>query len=85
MREGNWKFIPKRPGVKRFQATDTEPGNDPEFQLYDLANDLGETRNLAKENPAIVERLRALIEAEKAKGFPPPLKENVNKATAKEE
>jgi arylsulfatase A-like enzyme len=85
MREGNWKFIPKRPGVKRFQFTDTESGNDPDFQLYNLATDLGETRNVAKDHPEVVERSRALLEAEKAKGFPPPLKENANKAGAKEE
>ncbi len=85
MREGHWKFIPKRPGVKRTQFTDTEPGNDPDFQFYDLASDLGETKNVAKEYPEIVERLRALLEAEKSKGFPPPLKENANKPGAKAE
>jgi len=84
MREGGWKFIPKRPGAKRLQFTDTDSGNDPDFQLYDLANDIGETRNVAREHPEVVGRLRELLEAEKAKGFPPPLKENANK-TAKEE
>ena len=76
MRQGNWKFIPKRPGAKRFPQTDTDTGNDPDVQLYDLAKDAGETKNVAKEHPEIVEQLRGMLEAEKAKGFPGPLKEN---------
>jgi arylsulfatase A-like enzyme len=70
MRQGEWKFIPKRPGVKRAQQTDTETGNHPDFQLYNLSKDLGETNNLAAAHPDKVEQLRALLEAEKAKGMP---------------
>ena len=73
MREGAWKFIPKRPGVKRFQFTDTDTGNSPDVQLYDLAADPGETNNLAAAQPDGVQRLRALLEAEKSRGMPPPL------------
>ena len=67
IRQGPWKFIPKRPGQKRFTQTDTEPGNDPEVQLYDLAKDLGETRNIAAENPGKVQELAALLEAERTR------------------
>lgn len=70
MREGSWKFIPKRPGVKRAPFTDTETGNHPEVQLYDLSSDLGETQNIAQEHPDKVARLQSLLEAEKARGFP---------------
>ena len=72
VRQGSWKFIPKRPGVKRFQFTDTETGNDPEVQLYDLATDPGETRNVAAAHPDKVQALTALLEREKARGMEPP-------------
>lgn len=75
MREGNWKFIPRRPGAKRTQFTETETGNDPNFQLYNLAADPRETNNIGAAHPDKVQHLRALLEAEKAKGFPPPIKE----------
>ncbi len=70
MRQGEWKFIPKRPGAKRTLQTDTDTGNHSDVQLYNLAKDLGETNNLASAHPEKVEQLRALLEAEKAKGMP---------------
>lgn len=53
VRAGDWKLI------RRW-----EPHRDyPEIrELYDLKNDLGETRNLAKEQPAKVAELDALID-----------------------
>ncbi len=73
VRQGAWKFIPKRPGVKRTQFTDSETGNDPSAQLYNLATDPREMKNLASEQPAKVQELAALLESEKAKGMEPPL------------
>ncbi len=67
LRQGAWKFIPARPGAKRFAETDTEPGNDPAPQLYDLATDLGETRNIAAAHPDKVAGFAALLAAERAK------------------
>ncbi len=67
LRQGAWKFIPKRPGVKRFAETNTEPGNDPDVQLYDLATDPGETKNVAAAHPDIVKEMAALLTAERAK------------------
>ena len=67
LRQGAWKFIPAHPGAKRFAETDTEPGNDPAIQLYDLATDLGETKNLATAHAEKAAELATLLTAERAK------------------
>ena len=85
MRQGAWKFIPRRPGVKRLQFTGTDTGNHPEFQLYDLASDPGETNNVASAHLEKANELLALLEAEKAKGFPPAVKAGGTKPAATEE
>jgi arylsulfatase A-like enzyme len=66
VRMGPWKFIPPRPGQKKTPNTNTETGNDPEGQLYDLASDPGETKNVcvsqagkAAESAALLEKARA--------------------------
>ena len=67
MRAGAWKYIPPSSGAKRSANTDTETGNDAGAQLYDLATDLGETKNVAAEHPDKVQELAALLAAERAK------------------
>jgi arylsulfatase A-like enzyme len=57
--EGNWKYIAPGNGQKMNRNTNTELGNDPAPQLYDLSKDLGEKNNVAAENP---ERLKAMAE-----------------------
>ncbi len=47
-RSGRWKIVRSRP--------------DAAFELYDLATDWGETRDLAKEEPEIVERMTRAFE-----------------------
>jgi len=56
IRVGNWKLIRKQPGRKG------KPGS--EVQLFDLAEDRGESTNLAEAHPDIVARLSE--EAEKS-------------------
>ncbi|MFO0909027.1 MAG: arylsulfatase [Isosphaeraceae bacterium] len=51
IRVGPWKYIPAGRGPKRLANTDVESGNDPAPQLYNLSDDLGETRNLAESSP----------------------------------
>jgi arylsulfatase A-like enzyme len=46
VRAGDWKLVQSKPG---------QP-----FELYDLAKDLGETRDLAAEHPDVVKRLTEL-------------------------
>jgi arylsulfatase A-like enzyme len=70
IRQGSWKFIPKRPGVQRMEFTDTDTGNNPDFQLYDLATDIGETNNVAAAHPDKVKQLQALLQAERVKTVP---------------
>lgn len=82
-RQGNWKFIPPRPGAKLEPSTNTDTGNNANSQLYDLAHDPGETKNLAPENPDRVKELTALLESEKAKGFQAPLRSGANQPSAK--
>ena len=52
VRKGDWKLI-------RFYARNDDGSDD--LELYDLKNDLGERRNLAKEKPELAQELNALI------------------------
>jgi len=58
--KGDWKYIvpSKRPAYNK--NTDIETGADPEPQLYNLKDDIGETDNLAKENPEMLKELEGL-------------------------
>jgi len=62
-----WKYIAPSNAPARNEATDTEMGNDPAEQLYDLRNDPGERRNVAAGNPGEVARLKALLDRIKAR------------------
>ena len=62
LRQGNWKYIEPGKGPRIQQNTNTELGNDPEPQLYDLGADEGERNNLAATRPEKVRELAALLE-----------------------
>jgi arylsulfatase A-like enzyme len=47
LRQGAWKYIAPGKGARYNQATNTELGNDPAPQLYNLAEDPGEQINVA--------------------------------------
>lgn len=47
LREGTWKYILPNQRAAVDRQTKTELGNSPDEQLYDLAEDPGETRNVA--------------------------------------
>ena len=49
LRDGSWKIV---------RENDAAP-----WQLYDLGNDLGESRNLATQEPEVVRRLETLFES----------------------
>ena len=64
----NQKYIEPGKGPKINKNTNTELGIDRQPQLYDLRNDLGEKRNLAKEHPQLVEEMATLLKKIKADG-----------------
>lgn len=60
--EGPWKLLLTYDGeVNRYQST--HPRTEKRPQLFHLEDDPHETRNVARENPQLVERLAAKIEA----------------------
>jgi len=59
--KGQWKYIEPNNGPKINKNTNTELGNDPQPQLYDLAEDIGEKQNVAGQHPDKVEELAALL------------------------
>jgi arylsulfatase A-like enzyme len=46
LRRGSWKYIEPNKGAKVNRFTNTELGNDPAGQIYDLTDDRGERKNL---------------------------------------
>lgn len=75
IRRGDWKYLDHpgsggnrydRGGLKPFALPETAPGAS--GQLYDLAADPGETRNLDPAEPEVVNELRALLEQSRASG-----------------
>lgn len=63
---GNWKYIPPSAGAKVERSVNIETGNDPEPQLYDLSQDIGEAHNVAQAHPEIVREMDALLQSVKA-------------------
>jgi len=59
--QGNWKYIEPGNGPAYQANTDTELGNAPYPQLYDLSVDLGEKNNLAEKYPGKVKELASLL------------------------
>jgi arylsulfatase A-like enzyme len=65
---GDWKYIVPAKGPKISAYTNIEMGNNLEPQLYNLANDLGETKNIAAENPEKVKEMEELLSKIKEDG-----------------
>ena len=68
LRDGRWKFIEPGDGPKRSEPTNTELGNDPHGQLYNLDTDLGETNNLRSQQPAKSKKLADELDATRKAG-----------------
>jgi arylsulfatase A-like enzyme len=61
LRDGTWKYIAPNNGQKLNSNTNTELGNDSAPQLYDLSSDIGETRNIAAQQPARVRQMEEML------------------------
>jgi arylsulfatase A-like enzyme len=59
--KNNWKYIEPGPGEKLYTHVNIESGNDTVPQLYNLKTDIGETNNIATDNPLIVNELTDLL------------------------
>ncbi len=59
MRSGDWALIPPYKGVALSKHVNIEIGNDTEWQLYNLKEDISQQNNVAEANP---EKLKELIE-----------------------
>ena len=67
IRQGHWKYIVPSNGRSYNKLTDTELGNAPTPQLYDLRKDIREQNNVAETHPEIVQELADLLENIKTK------------------
>jgi arylsulfatase A-like enzyme len=59
--QDGWKYIAPSKGPKMNKNTNTELGNDPNPQLYNLHEDAGEQHNLAGQEPERVKKMAALL------------------------
>lgn len=77
IQEGAWKLIMGQGGGGYYPEDEPKlhpPSlNEPPGQLYNLNDDLGETKNLYAEKPEIVKRLTKLLESIRTKGHSRPL------------
>jgi len=60
--KGDWKYIEPGPGAKIQVNTNTETGNDPLPQLYNLKTDLVEKNNVAPHNKSKITELKDLLQ-----------------------
>jgi arylsulfatase A-like enzyme len=68
LRAGTWKYIEPSKRPKMNENTNTELGNDAVPQLYALAEDPGETRNVADREPGRVKEMAAMLEKIRERG-----------------
>jgi arylsulfatase A len=66
IQEGPWKYIAGQGGGGYYHQdkdpVPTHEANEPPGQLYNLADDIGESKNLYAEKPEVVGRLSALLD-----------------------
>jgi arylsulfatase A-like enzyme len=76
VRHGPWKYIELGRGARFNPSTNTEMGNDPEGQLYELGADLAETKNLMQLKPEKARELVETLNATRVAGRLPPAAAN---------
>jgi arylsulfatase A-like enzyme len=65
---GDWKYIQPGKGQRISKNTNTELGNDPAPQLYNLKADPGESQNVAADHADVVKELSALLQKIRQQG-----------------
>jgi arylsulfatase A-like enzyme len=60
LRQGDWKYISPNAGSKL--EAHVETGNSKQAQVYDLAADLGERRNIASSHPGVQRQLKQRLD-----------------------
>jgi arylsulfatase A-like enzyme len=68
LRKNQWKIIEPGKGPRKTKETNTETGQEPQAQLFNLASDLGETNNIARQHEQLVQELKASLEQARAAG-----------------
>ncbi|MEJ7912175.1 MAG: arylsulfatase, partial [Chitinophagaceae bacterium] len=66
--QGQWKYIEPSNGQAVNKLTNTELGNLPQPQLYNLLTDLGEQKNMAGTRPEMVKTMNAKLKSLRMKG-----------------
>lgn len=74
IRDGNWKYLDHQGSGARLNPRQEQDDTEPPGQLYDLASDPGETKNLYGEHPDRVQEMKARLEAFKESGRSVPLR-----------
>lgn len=62
LRKGDWVLIPPYKGPALNKQVNIELGNSDKYQLYNLADDLGQQNNLAETNPEKLAEMKRLFE-----------------------
>ena len=68
-RKGDWVMIPPYKGPAVNEKVQIELGNDSEFQLFNLVNDIGQQKNLAEANPDKLKEMLNAFEAIRGKDY----------------
>ncbi|MBN2030675.1 arylsulfatase [bacterium] len=62
LRMGDWKYIVPGAGAKIMAGKNIETGRDPNPQLYNLAEDVGEKNNVAANHPEVLKQMQKLMD-----------------------
>ncbi len=69
LRSGDWLMIPPYNGKAFEEKVGIQLGNSPDFQLYNLKEDLGQETNIAKDNPEKLNELIQVFETLRGKDY----------------
>ncbi len=69
LRKGDWLMIPPYPGNPVNHHVNIELGNATDYQLYDLADDIGQVKDLAGENPDKLKEMISAFEELRGRGY----------------